>query len=536
MKQNRPNEYNFNGIKEVLDEQEQYRQYLFTKGYLITENAAIDMAAYPFYSLWNLTVIENYMFYIHPRQKLYLTKSKDKTYFLIGHAYNPITMQIREEDIVADVNLMEESSGYFAKINELTGVFITGFIEGEKICFVGDASCMQTAFYGIINGKLYVSSHTQLLGDICKLKIDTYIEKLINYRYYHLFGIMLPGDLSPYKEIKQLMPNHQVCYEKGEIFHQRFWPLEKLPECVNDREYRLLIHEAAQLLHNNIKLIADKWPGNTAISMTGGCDSKTTLSCANGFYNKFSYFSYVSSKAEQADAEAAKEICKKLGVDHKNYYIPDDDSTYPDIEIWRQILRHNTGNIGSQNKNDVRKRIYFVRNHDFEVEVKSWVSEIVRAYYNKRFIKATFPKKITPRYLTAMYKVFGMERKLVAETDRIFAEYLNDYFTEKVFNQICWTDLLFWEFRVSSWNGLIISNEHQLSYDITIPYNNRILLQKMLAMPQDKRIADICHKDIQRVMNPQIADMSIAVTNLNHTTRRAKLERIYYEIQTRLPF
>ena len=220
-------------------------------------------------------------------------------------------------------------------------------------------------------------------------------------------------------------------------------------------------------------MISEKWPGKAAISLTGGCDSKTTLACANGLYDNFDYFSYISSEAERLDAEAANKICKGIGLKHKTYLISDEDKDFKDIEIWRDILRRNCGEIGENNLNDVRKRVFFVDHHDFDVEVKSWVSEIVRAYYNKRFVKEKFPKYPTSRYLTAMYKVFFWQRGLVRETDKRFRRYLKEYYTKEIFDMVNWTDLIFWEYRVSSWNGLVISNEHSLSFDIAIPYNNR---------------------------------------------------------------
>ena len=113
---------------------------------------------------------------------------------------------------------------------------------------------------------------------------------------------------------------------------------------------------------------------------------------------------------------------------------------------------------------------------------------------------------------------------------------MDEYYSDEVFKKISWTDLIFWEYRVSSWNGLVISNEQSLSYDITIPYNNRILLQMLLGTPLKKRMNDECHKDIQKAMNRKIADSDISVTNLKHTANRARLERLYLSVQTSIPF
>lgn len=150
----------------------------------------------------------------------------------------------------------------------------------------------------------------------------------------------------------------------------------------------LSVNEAAkkvsEILSDNMRLISKKWD-NAAVSMTGGCDSKTTLSCAKDEYDSFSYFSYVSSESEQVDADAAHKICEALGLSHKIYSISENDEDFKDLEDIRKILRWNSGDIRDNNRNDVRKRAYFCEIDDFDIEVKSWASEIGRSYYSKRF-------------------------------------------------------------------------------------------------------------------------------------------------------
>jgi len=93
-------------------------------------------------------------------------------------------------------------------------------------------------------------------------------------------------------------------------------------------------------------------------------------------------------------------------------------------------------------------------------------------------------------------------------------------------------DLLFWEFRVSSWNGLVITGEHRYSFDITIPYNNRVLLELLLTVPVEMRIQDTLYKQVRDKMNPAVDGAGVAITNLKHTSNRAKMERLYLELST----
>lgn len=526
-------------MKDILEQKQNqfYRKYLYSRGYLLTDNDSINFSEYPFYNNWSMVSLYKYKIFIHVRQNCFVYDNNSEKFFIIGHCYNPFSGEKDENTIVKTLADNYKNKTYFEYLNQLTGNFVTGYEDKSgKLCFTCDATGMLTAYYGKAEKYFYVSCHSHLIGDVCKLQFDPYVKKLVNYRFYRLFGKMLPGDMSPYKNIRHVIPNFQIIYENGLIKKKRFWPTEKISINISPEEYDDKINTCVEILHNSLCLIGEKWPGKAAISLTGGCDSKTTLACANGLYDGFDYFSYISSEAEKIDAEAADKICGMLGLKHRTYKISEKDSDFKDIEIWRALLKRNCGEIGENNPNDVRKRAYFVYHHDFDVEVKSWVSEIARAYYNKRFLKKTFPKYPTARYLTAMYKVFFWQRGLVYETDKQFRKYLNEYYTKDIFDKVTWTDLIFWEYRVSSWNGLVISNEHSLSFDITIPYNNRILLQTLLGTPLEKRIEDQCHKDIQRIMNIKIAETDISVTNLKHTKKRACFEKMYLALQTKIPF
>lgn len=433
---------------------------------------------------------------------------------------------------IAAERLYESENSFIKYFNNWTGHFALLLFTNDGISIYGDAAGMYTLFYGFYNGKLYVSSHTNLLGSVCDVTFDAYVERLINYRFYRLFGRVLPGDLSPYKEFKQVIPNHCVKISDGKTDVQRFFPTKD--NALLDISFDDVAKNCAKILKNSMSLIHRKW-NRCAISMSGGCDSKTTLSSTAGNYDKYSYFSYTSQDTEKVDAEAAEKICEALGLSHKIYTISDNDADYENIEKYRAILEFNSGSIGRENSNDVRKRVSFSLCDDFDVEVKSWVSEVGRAYYFKRFNKKKFPKKLTPQYATLLYKVF-FSRSLIRETNRVFKEFLDKYYTDEVYDLIPWYDLLFWEFRVSSWNGLNITGSHQFSYDITIPYNNRVLLQNMLSVSVEDRINDAVHKSVTNINNPVISELGIHVNNVKHTTNRARLEGLYLNVFSKIPF
>ena len=519
-------------MEQIMKSDPELRNKLFARGFLFT-GAEVNEMEYPFYGLWKKHKLGEYTLLVASKQKVHVKGNGDKKLILVGHAYNPFSMCALETEILDSlfsVKFMSEE--FWRKFNEITGIFTLICMNDKRVYVLGDCTCMQTTFYGSIDKQIYVSSHTNLIGDLLNLEYDEYIKRLSEYRFFSMLGNALPGDLTQFQELKRLIPNHYIAVEKnGNIEVKRFYCPQKF-ELGLDK----IAEKAADILHRNLELITEKWE-KPSISMTGGCDSKTTLACASGLYDKFSYFSYTSSESEDVDARAAHTICGALGLKHDVYEISKEDGEFDKIEEIRSILEWNTGNIIPINKNDVRKRAFFADIEDFDVEVKSWVSEVGRSYYSKRFNGRTkFGEKPTPRKCTTMYKFFLHDRKLVKQTDKVFEDYLNKYFEQAKESPVEWQEQLFWEYRMPSWNGLVITGEHKYSFDIAIPYNNRYLLELLLSVPIEQRINDTIYSKIRNKREPIIDETGIAVTNLKHTKKREKAENLYYLLHSKIPF
>lgn len=512
-------------LKQILDIRPDMQPYLFSRGFLITD-ANVDEGLYPLYGNWNKVELGGYSAYVHEWKNIYVFRKDGRDYFLIGHAYDPFAMQYEEEELLRRVSC---SSDVWKEVSNWTGVFCVGYVEKDMICFSPDAAGQQLIYYGTVDSNVYIASHSQLVGELLHLDQSEYIKRLMQIKFFHAFGYVLPGDLSPFSELKRAQCNFYTKIDtKGSSVH-RFWPVSDLTKGS--------VRDMADVIHNNMQLIAEKWPDQkAAISVTGGMDSKTTLACTNGLYDRFQYFSYDSLPDEKVDADAAHELCGKMSIQHKIYTIPTSNEEIYDFEIWNELLFYNCGCIGYVHSNDVRKRAYFSGCKDFDIEVKSWVDEIGRARYHKRFAKKSFPVKLTARYLSSIYKPFITERKLLRQTDEVFEDYLNIYYGNNVFDFIPWWDLIYWEFEWNAGEGAFLTGEHVLSYDITIPFNNRRLLEMMLTVPLKKRIDDVIQKRIIRLMNPNIEKTGIHVQDVSHTRARAYMERAYLELNTRLPF
>lgn len=522
-------------LKDILDQKHHIQKHLFEKGYLITDSVIERSNEYPFYNNWKKTRIGNYDFWTYNSVKLYTRTFDGGTIFLIGHAYNPYTMDWDENTILNSIATNYNHKKYLDTINELTGVFVAGIVTNDTIEFILDASGMQYGCYGTINGKQYISSHMRLIGDICNLSTDIYVNRLINYKWYHfMMGNYLPGDITCYNELKRIVPNTYVRFCDGKYSVTRFYPCREIHMCKTKEEYDQVIAEAARILQNTMKLIPMKWSA-PAISLTGGIDSNTTFAAMNGCYDKYTSFSYVAMDREAIDAEKAKEISERFNVSHKTYTVPRNNEDIPDFEIYKKVFDYNQGDIGESKDNDARKKITLIHNDVCDVEVKSWISETIRAYAYKYFGRKKFPKKLSARNYTSLYKIFLMNRKLVWNTDRHFKEYFkNTQLKEHLYNYDE-SDFFVWELMHGGKCGLNIG-VMKSCFDITIPYNNRNLLDLLLSVPLEYRISDKHHMDLKKHMNEDLYNMNIRVINLNETSTRKRFANIYYTINSFLPF
>lgn len=524
-------------IKENIERFPEYKSSIFEQGFLITNQNLTIRDAFPFFGNWRKeSLSDSFHIWLHCRQKLYTTEKNGITYFLIGHAYDPFSNQANEMDILR--TLAEQSQGSFElglqTINDLTGLFVLGMIAGERITFCGDFESMRTAYYGNIDGHFYLCSHEELVSLFEQLHRDDYVTKLEHYRWYHLYGEGLPGDISHYHELKKLICNNYVIYSDGKFKTVRIWPREPIHMCADEEEYRKTVHQIAETMKSNLGLISQKWE-RPAVSVTGGRDSKGSLAASIHVKEKYQYFSYNSQPAEKVDCDAAEAICKAVGVPHITYEIPLDKSIYPEYDLVRAILCVNS-NRRYFNHNDIMKRIYLRKANPFDVEVKSWTSEIGRAFYYKRYGVQQMQKKCTARRVNAMNNIFLMNPALMYATDARYREYLRSTaYNEHMFNYD-WSDIIDLEMRDSRWGADVLSCEHMFSHDVTVPYNNRHLSDLMLMVPLADRIADRTHIDFTHELCPAIDATNISVKDVAHNNKRMWMDKIYYFITSIRPF
>ncbi|MGD8214488.1 hypothetical protein [Aestuariimicrobium sp. Y1814] len=522
-------------IEALLEQHPDLRHFLYIRGFLVTSHPGISPEGFPFFGAWKHTELNGVHVWAHPLTGFHFVSDSHRTCFLLGHAYNPFTMQTDEQQLLEPLLEHYGTDDFYDHVDQLTGIFLLGIIEDSQLTFLVDPAGMQSACHGLVDGHFHLASHPQMVADLHGLQMDAFVTRLIEYKWYRrVMGGYLPAALTPFSELKRVVPNHAyvTSFTDGTTEHRRFYPIKELAEVASRSEYEDIIAEAAKILQSNMELVTRKWP-EPWISLTGGIDSNTTFAAANGVYDKVRAFSYLSAPKEVPDCEAAEKIARRFGVPWRVFRIPEDTSGLDRFDEKAAIIRHNNGYVALENDNELRKRVALEADCPAEVEIKSWVSETIRAYWYKHYGRRTMPA-LSAKLFRNLYKIFILNRGLAHEIDQVFAEYIDEFEYAAVPRQYPPADLHFNEVTWGSWGGLNIS-EMKFCFDITIIYNNRRFLDLMFKVPLEKRISDQHHLDIKRYLNPELSDMGIRVVNLKETRFRAFALNVLFTINSILP-
>ncbi len=519
------------GMETLLMQYPQYRDAVFCRGYFGTTDNGTDADAYPFYGQWKPLDIRDFHFRIHPYQDFTVCRNEHADLLLIGHAYDPFHMEADENKLLAACaeGLAKGKSEFFTCINDWTGIFALFVFSDDGVLVVQDCAGIKGVYYGIVDGKIVLTSHPQLAADLYGLQRDPFVQKLVTNRFYKIGNRYLPGDISPFPQLKRIGANVYLQIADGAFSVHRFFPTQPHPEYTAQQDYDKAIQKAYEILHNGIELVSQKWD-HAYISLSGGTDSKTTLACANGLYDRFGYFSFQSKDTEIVDSEAAHRICEKIGLQHQIFKIPDDNAQVEDYDVLQEIIEHSSGYVRSLSDNEIRKHIYFYRYNGIGVEVKSWSSEIVRVFFDRKY-GITMPKCLTPRHFSIFQTRYFLSPSLLHKSDAIYREYMRKFDLEKPKFNYEHTDLYYWEVRMSNW-GMMVTSSLDICHRATFPFNNRRLIELLLSLPREKRITDEVHEEIIKLANADIYEAHEHVKNNYFTSKRIWLEKIYYMYRT----
>lgn len=521
-------------IKERLDQDAKYRGSLFKRGFLITDHQGLNTDEYPFYGLWSKHQVGTVAAYVQQEENIYAFCADGYSIAFIGHAWDPYKECIDESEIIKDLlNLYKANEDSFLDmVDSLTGIFVIIIAHDGLIEVLQDCSGPMSVYFGKINGHVVMASAPQLAGDVFDLERDPDIERLVDTKGYKRGSGFLPGSKSPYRELKRLGCNTKLRFDGNDFSISRIFPREKRIEVVSDSEKEAIIDRIYRLMAKNVELALKKW-SRMSLSLSGGMDSRTEFACASDHLDDIFVFSYATKPSEKTDADAAAEICRQINVPHHFLNIPQSPDEIEDYNFLDMIIEHNTSYMCKIHPNEKRKFMWFEKQDLFTAEFKGDVSEIARAYADRKYCKTKLPRVLSPRHFTIVQGRYFFEPWAMHYTDKAFREFMTETGLVDDIMGYSMHDLFYWEVKTGSWAATVY-NMQSYMHQIVMIYNNRNLMKLFLRFSQAERRCDIPHKRVIERANPKLAQVELQVKDAYFGLKRMMAETVYYYYATGL--
>lgn len=259
----------------------------------------------------NSACIGNYTFYTDMCTPMQYSENSGRELIIFGYAVDVFSGQtenlaeniLKSTDNLADVIEHEKKLG---------GKYVIFYAENGKFYCIGDATCSVPVFYSVGLSDFVCCSNPKMIIENYSLKADAELQKI---RDSGPLNQAMPYDVTPYKEIKQLIPNHYLDSEKQQAV--RFVNCDKKQEKISPRKAAEI---TAPMIENITKMYLSKF--KIYCPLTSGRDSRVVyafLKRLNGDVNSYTIWKEHFKKDSQ-DWDVPVAIAKLSGTNHEQIY------------------------------------------------------------------------------------------------------------------------------------------------------------------------------------------------------------------------
>jgi hypothetical protein len=433
---------------------------------------------------WQNRKINDSMFLtVHPDLQIRQTSWEGKSITLLGYILDPDNPELNDLDIINRLICeVERADNILRSTDNLGGRWILVFDGGKDLRLFHDATgCRQVHYTTDQSQGMWCASQPGIIAEQLNLEMDE--DALSNFinspACKERIEYWWPGDSSPFKEIRLLLPNHYIDLNTGEC--HRFWPSERLGYI----SYEEALNTSCKTLKGLIKSAYNRF--DLAVAVTGGWDSRLLLAATREmsesvFYYTLMYNRFYDLTEESPDIRTPAILLPKLGLKHNIIRCPSHaDKEFKEIYKRNVTTAHDAWVAITQGIYQ-----YYPQN---TVCMKGVVSEIARCYppYRLKFFEKL--NGTTLARLTDMGKnPFAIKQ---------FEMWLSNAREAAEKCHINIGDLLLLEGKLGSWYAM-----NQLEWDIAQevfePFNCRNLIEIFLKVDEKytRQPANRLHKRI----------------------------------------
>jgi hypothetical protein len=448
---------------------------------------------------WNRQEIAGkYRLCAHPDLPLTHVERGPKSITLLGYILDPDDPTASDAAIVTALAAKLAKSGDLPLLtSRLGGRWVIVAHDGdETVVFHDAAGQRQIYYYGSTTpqGRSTVcASQPGLIAETFGLAPDPAALDYIDSRGDSDTEVYwLPGDRSPYRDVRALLPNHLLRLESGVV--ARYWPVAGLPPM----SYEQGLRETAGLLRGLVESARLRYP--FAVAMTAGWDSRLMLALSKGAAGDLYCYTmtYPGSSDDTRDVYVPAKLLAKLGIAHHLL-------RYPEVvdEAFKAIAKKSSSSVHANYCADVQA-LHESYPAD-RLSITGDVAEVVKVHYRLRKKKKK-KERLTAADLASVSKVGPHPFALAA-----FESWLEGVAGHDA--HIDLLDLFCWEQMGGRWHAQIRA-EYDIVQESFAPLNCRAVLLTMLAVDERHRVGpgfgllreliELLWKDVLRVpINPR---------------------------------
>lgn len=419
--------------------------------------------------------------YYSDKTEIAVHQEKDIQIILIGYALDTTNGLNTAAEFLSELSriYLTDYYSFLDRADRLNGRYVIIVDTQDETEIYNDATALRPIF---VWDQSIFASHESLVRKAVTANTDTVLEDFgVNNGYL---------DYTNTKEVYKFNPNLKFSFRKN--LYERIFPRTAFKPAEKEKIISEIIvnfeEQVKWLNHSNKKLY---------FSLTGGYDSKVSLSLVKSMLNKICFFTYIADldrvkdrvrkNIYLKDKEIVRNIAGNLNLNHQIYSLKD----YYPADEFKTAIR----SVSSSNHSLNVSYLMYEEFEEDSIHIKSTLYEIAKMPYPAEMDFTTdFSRlfKLSTKWQTASFKKNIKDKKA----------YFNGFIARSKFEELKNFNynlpmMLFWESRMANWHSNITQETDHTS-ETFIFLNSRYILDLLMRADFDVRknkeiLTDIVH-------------------------------------------
>lgn len=440
-------------------------KYLFRRQFVLGPNYINN------FPKWNKIAVSDKLFLsVHPDLEVSNFQFEGTTIILLGYILDPFNPSLNNQEIVNSIaEKISVADDIFQYLDTKCGRFAFIVKINDELRIFNDAAGYRQIFYYTDDtNNIWCASQSSIIAEEFGISIDQDIEyDLFKLSIIKSDGRWFPGNITLYKDIYHLTPNHYLDLNSKEV--KRYWPVKNLEIISTEQAAEC----SSRILQGAFESAAKRY--NLALTVTAGYDTRVLLAACKMFKEKIHYLTHTHGNLDESgpDIQVPRKLLEQFGLRH--HVVHHSDKVDEDFQ---KIFRRNVAGAKDLHEKNAFAFLKYFENIGSEMVVAQGEA----GGLGKRFYRLPPFIKVDEKTLAT---VVGMRGSRTAE--RAIGEWLASA-NKGVAYGIHILDLLYWEMRLGNWSTIAVSS-YDVVFESFIPFNCRKIMEYLISVDIKNRLS-----------------------------------------------